>query len=190
MIPPSRPRFDPSHDLAATPCALRIATPMHPSAPIFAAASMDVAILESIRPLCELSAGYRCMAHHIRRNGPCWPSRAKADASPRVDAVNTGAPHPSTPIASVDSPVTFSQVDRMRDCRGWSGSRYVSVGHPALRHAASIAACFPEQLWNTRVGAVAPCRMARSCAGRASGQAGGVCSADSSSPAPASIDRT
>ncbi|OUD92300.1 hypothetical protein CMMCAS05_08155 [Clavibacter michiganensis subsp. michiganensis] len=46
---------------------------------------------------------------------------------PRASAVNdiacTGAPHPSTPVVAIRSPVKRSTTSRIRTCSGWSGCR-------------------------------------------------------------------
>ena len=79
-----------------------------------------------------------------------------------------GTLHPS--VASPGrAPERASRVARLRRWTGWSGRWYPSAGAPRARAAASIPACFPEQLWCRGVGA----RPWASRAARASREKGG-----------------
>ena len=97
----------------------------------------------------------------------------------------TGAPQPSTPIATSSTSVPRWTARRILRCNGWERWRYVVVSQPARTQASNMPACLPEQSWNCGLRC---CARAISCS--SSGHAGGVCSAEGPRPARFSSART
>src|SRR3989304_3650385 len=79
------------------------------------------------------------------------PPSGQAIPMPPTSPRGVETPQPSIPTGATLRRVTSAAYATIAICRGWFAAVYSSDQSRAT-HARSIAACFPEQLWNTGSG--------------------------------------